>query len=300
MPSVVGVTGASGFVGRYLCAELNRHGHSVRALSRGPASARCALDYDDPVRLRRAFEGCTALVHLAARAHVRTARAADLEVPLRAANVELSLRVAEAALAAGVPRLVFVSSIGAVCSSTELGQAVSENSPCHPTTSYGRSKREAECALEERLRPTGTTLVVVRPPLVHGKGAPGSLASLRAWIDAGRLLPLASVRNRRSLVHVANLAEALRLCATRPEAAGRTYHIRDPRDWSTPELIRELATACGRPARLFSCPSWVLRLVGRVAGQSDPLAQITASLQVDDTRLRTELNFVPVDRAIEA
>jgi UDP-glucose 4-epimerase len=258
------------------------------------------VDYDDPVTLRRAFEGCTAVVHLAARAHVLAERAADPEVAIRAINVDLSLRVAEAALAAGVPRLVFVSSIGAVCSSTALGQAVSEHSPCRPTTPYGRSKRDAECALGERLRGTATTLVVVRPPLVHGRGAPGNLARLRGWIDAGRLLPLASVCNRRSFVHVANLAEALRLCATRPEAAGRTYHVRDPRDRSTPEVIRELGDACARPARLLPCPPFLLGMVGRLASRDGAIAQITASLQVDDTRLRAELNFVPSDRPIEA
>lgn len=298
---LIAVTGASGFVGRAVCADLAAHGFAVRRLSRqGGPSDLLGVDYNDPRALHAALDGCEAVIHTAARAHVLRESSNDPEQAFTAANVELSLAVADAAALAGLPRFVFVSSIGAVCSSSPMGSVVSEDSPCGPTTPYGRSKLAAERVLASRLQSSATSLVVVRPPLVHGANAPGNLQRLRHWIEAGRPLPLGSIVNRRSLVHVSNLARALRLSATTPAAAGRTYHVRDRRDRSTPELIEELARSCGRRARLFRCPPVMLAALSRLANKVDAVTQITASLQVDDSRIRRELGCLPDDRDIEA
>lgn len=297
------MTGAGGFVGTRLCAHLLAHGVRVRALSlRGGTVAGAepmpAADYDDHAALARAMDGADAVIHLAARAHVVDDRAVDPLAQFRRINVELSLQVADAAMAAGVRRLVFVSSIGAVGSGSAPGRPLHEGSICAPVSPYGRSKREAEQSLATRLAGRPTELVVLRPPLVHGPGAPGNLARLRRWIDAGMPLPLASVRNQRSLLHIDNLTRLLHLCAGHPQAAGRTFHARDARDRSTPELIREAARSRGRRACLFPLPIFALMALGGIAGRKDTMSQLTGWLQIDDTLVRQSLGFTPDDRPI--
>ena len=106
-------------------------------------------------------------------------------------------------------------------------------------------------------------------------------------------LPLASVRNLRSLVYVENLADALITCATHPAAAGQTYLVSDGEDISTPDLLRRLGEAMGCPATLFPCPPVLLKLAGRLTGKSSQIERLLGSLQVDSGKIRRELNWTP-------
>jgi len=106
-------------------------------------------------------------------------------------------------------------------------------------------------------------------------------------------LPLASARNLRSLVHVGNLGDALIVCATHPAAAGRTYLVSDGEDISTPELLRKLGAALGRPARLFHCPPALLKFAGRLTGRSAQIERLLGSLQIDSAKIRRELGWHP-------
>ncbi|MBU4046216.1 MAG: NAD-dependent epimerase/dehydratase family protein, partial [Gammaproteobacteria bacterium] len=174
---------------------------------------------------------------------------------------------------------------------TQLDHAYSEQDPPHPHNAYALSKWEAEQALQRTSGETGLEVVIVRPPLVYGPNAPGNFAEMMRVLKRGIPLPLASVRNKRSLIHVGNLVDALLVCATHPEAAGQTYLVSDGEDISTPELLRQLGAAMGRPARLFSCPPALLRLAGKMAGKSAQVERLLGSLQVDSDKIRRELRW---------
>jgi nucleoside-diphosphate-sugar epimerase len=87
--------------------------------------------------------------------------------------------------------------------------------------------------------------------------------SFKFWVlsfelKGGIPLPFASIENKRSLIYVGNLVDALAVCATHPAAAGKTYLVSDGEDVSTPELLRRVASALGVPARLLPLPvSWM-------------------------------------------
>jgi nucleoside-diphosphate-sugar epimerase len=211
--------------------------------------------------LRPSVEGCDAVVHLANIAH---ASASPRE--LHRVNVEGTLAQAQAALAAGARRFVYLSSIKAE----------------RPVDAYGHAKRLAEQGL---LGLRDLEPVILRPPLVYGPRVRGNFLSLMRAIRRGWPLPVASIRNRRSLLYVGNLADAVLRCLER-SAAGKVYALSDGVPVSTPELCRALARALGRPARLLPFPPALLRLLPGAA----PLAQ---SLEVDDRVLREELGWRP-------
>ena len=114
-----------------------------------------------------------------------------------------------------------------------------------------------------------------------------------AVVARGIPLPLAAVSNRRSLLYVGNLVDVLIACATHPAAADQTYLVCDSEDISTPDLLRQLAVAMGVPSRLFTCPSSLLRLAGKLSGKSEQIERLLGSLQVDSDKIRRDLNWHP-------
>lgn len=303
MPLPVLVTGGTGFVGRRLTHALRTAGRPTRLLVRRPLAIEGAeskqVDFADAAALSDAAVGCIAVCHLAARAHVLGAAPGDAQALFDDANVALSTRLAEAAFDAGVRRFVFVSSIGAVGTHSEPGAPLSEASPCHPTSPYGRSKLKAERQLQEVAARRGRELVIVRPPLVHGPGAPGNLARMTRWVAKGVPLPFGGLRNQRSLVHVDNLAAALLQCLDDPRAAGQTFHLRDAQDYSTTEILQAAGRSCGRAARLFRLPTPALSALMSLAGQRDAYQQLTGWLQVDDKHIRQTLGYAPAPLPFE-
>jgi nucleoside-diphosphate-sugar epimerase len=290
------VTGASGFVGGPVCRTLAARGHHVIAAARRPLpglDVRTIADIGPDTDWSAALEGVEAVVHLAARAHIMNETAADPLTLFRRINRDGAIRLAEQAAAANVRRLVFVSSIKVNGEATPCDQPFRADDTPAPVDPYGVAKAEAEAALAAVAARTGLELAVVRPPLVHGPGAKGNLATLMAIIAKGLPLPLGAIDNRRSLVGVDNLADLLERCLTHPAAAGGTFLVRDDPDVSTAGLIRLIATAMHRPARLLPVPASWLRLAGRLTGRSAAVARLTGSLVVDDDPTRRRLDWSP-------
>lgn len=284
------VTGATGFLGGPVCAALLARGHQVVAAVRhAPAGldptieTRVVGDIDGNTDWGAALSGIDVVLHLAGRAHVMRETVADPLTAFRAVNRDGTLALGRASVAAGVKRLVFVSSIKVNGEGTAPGAAYHDGDVPAPQDAYGLSKLEGEQGLKAL---SGLETVIVRPPLIHGPGAKGNLASLMKVIRKGVPLPLDCIHNRRSLVGAENLADALAFLADTPPAAGGTFLVRDGEDISTPELIRRLAAAMGRPARLLPVPMALLRLAGAALGKRAAVDRLTGSLVVDDAPLR--------------
>jgi nucleoside-diphosphate-sugar epimerase len=143
-------------------------------------------------------------------------------------------------------------------------------------------------AAQTRLSP-----VVVRPPLVYGAGVKRNFLRLVPAVDRGMPLPLGGIVNARSLVYVENLVDVLLQCLLEPAAAGRTFLVSDGPAVSTPELVRNIARALGRPARLLPAPVEVLRLLARMAGRAETVDRLCESLVVDHSTLSAELGWSP-------
>jgi UDP-4-keto-D-QuiNAc 4-reductase len=296
------VTGANGFIGRALCETLAARGLAVRAAVRSPAAlpgeVRTVGEIGPGTDWRRLLAHVDAVVHLAARVHVLRDTAANPLADYRAVNAAGTARLAQECVAARVPRLVFVSSIKVNGEHTPGGWPFSESDTPAPEDPYGVSKLEAEEALWSVASATGLEVAVVRPCLVYGPGVRGNLNRLLRAIEHGIPLPLASVRNRRSLMGLANLCDLLVRCATDPRAAGETFLASDGADLSTPRLIRWLADGVGRPARLLAVPPKWLELGARLAGAQAAYQRLCGSLQVDSSKARELLEWqppVPVD-----
>jgi len=293
----IGVTGASGFIGSALCPVLEARGNRVTRFSRTmPAGNGGAFvpmgDIDGNTRWQGRLTGLDVIIHLAARVHMMAEKGED-PAAYRRTNVEGTLHLARQAFSQGVRRIVYLSSIKVNGEATRTMPFRADDRPS-PVDPYGRSKMEAEQGLMAIARETGLEVAILRPPLVYGPGVGANFLRLMRLVERGVPLPFGAVANRRSLIYLGNLVDAITLCLTHPAAANRTYLVSDGEDVSTPELIRRLAAHMGKRARLLPVPVRLLELAGGLAGKGAEVRRLLGSLCVDSSRIRSELGWRPL------
>lgn len=243
-------------------------------------------DMADPTRWPAALAGVEAVIHLAARVHVMRERTDDPLAVFRAVNVEGTRGLVRAAVTAGVQRFVYVSSVKVLGEGrSEAYTSVDQPRPGDP---YGQSKAEAESVVWSE--GAGMECAVLRPPLTYGPGVGGNFRRLLRWTDqAARWpLPLGGIPNRRSLIFVGNLSDALLHLAAAPDGprVTGTWLVSDGEDLSTSELVARLGRAAGRPVRLVPCPRALIRVAARLSGRTAEVDRLLRSLTVDIAGLR--------------
>lgn len=295
------VTGATGFLGRALVAQLVAMGHvDVLALTRqAPANPVAGATYlsggdlTSQNQWQPTFVGVHAIVHTAARAHMLNDRATNPLAEFRRVNVTGTLRLAEQAAAMGVRRFIFVSSIGVNGVQSPLGKVFSEADKPNPHNPYALSKWEAEQGLLGVADDTGMEVVIIRSPLVYGPNAPGNFGLLMRWLQRGVPLPLGAIDNRRSLVALGNLVDLIVTCIEHPAAANQTFLVSDGEDLSTTQLLQRMARALDKPARLVPVPPVLLKLGAALVGRPAVAQRLCGSLQVDISKTRQFLGWTP-------
>lgn len=303
------LTGATGFVGRELLERMVSHidlqpvavvRNSAAALTKDVATFRVA-GIEGDTDWQPALEAVDAVIHCAARVHVMHDSSSDPLAEFRKVNVDGTLNLARQAARAGVRRFIFISSIKVNGEGTGLGKPYFAD--CHPAPldPYGVSKMEAEHGLRDLASETGIELVIIRPVLVYGPGVKANFRSMMNWLRMGVPLPLGAIHNKRSLVSLDNLVDLIVTCIDHPAAANQTFLVSDGEDLSTTELLRRMSLALGKPARLLPVPAALLESAAAMLGKKNVAQRLCGSLQVDISKTRELLGWVPpvsVDQAL--
>jgi nucleoside-diphosphate-sugar epimerase len=276
------VTGASGFLGEAVCAELRSRGHDVSALVRRPGSepegtAPIAGDLRDTSIVQRAVAEASpeCVFHLAAEIATQRDPRKIEEV-----NVEGTRRLLDACSDVDSPRVVFVST---VVTGDAGGSVLDETSPLPVQTAYGRSKQQGE----QLVRESGLPGVIIRPSHVYGPGGWYAHEIVKRLKQPGRFVVIGSGQNWWDVVRVEDVASA---CADAAERAnpGSVYHVVDDEPIRYFDFVALTATALGvRPPRRV--PSWLAR---RVTG-ADPVAAVVRSARSSNVRIKRELGWKP-------
>jgi nucleoside-diphosphate-sugar epimerase len=293
------VTGASGFVGRAVLLRLaEEHACSVTAAVRQITDARmparlCVVgNIDGGTEWAEALRGQDVVIHCAGRAHVHESTGADREM-FDQVNHRGTARLAAQAVRAGVRRFILISSVAVHGQSSTGHKPLSSDAPLRPLTAYAVSKARAEDAVRDLGGRGAMEVVVIRPPLVYGPGAPGNFGRLVRLVRRKIPLPFATVDNRRSMVGRTNLADLIYRCANHPAAVAKAFLVSDDDDVSTPRLLRLMATSMGVRSMVFPAPIPLVRASLRAIAGQRACEQLLGSFRIDVSRTSHVLGWRP-------
>jgi UDP-glucose 4-epimerase len=302
------VTGASGFVGRHLLPRLRRYDYEIIAAFRHalqPATSTSGVtgieigDIGGGTDWRPALQDCAAVIHLAARTPVPGASAEEiLEVNDRG-TARLMSQIAESA----VQLVVNMSSILAVIGNSYDG-IVDDGVEARASSPYARSKQAAERHVATLLRKDQTG-VSLRPPLVYGADARGNWLMLQKLAASRLPLPFGAVHNRRSLIAIDNLLDAIVAVVEAPRDAqvSGSFAVADDGTASLAEIVAWLRHGMGRVPGLVSIPPALLAAFLKAMGRRQMAKSLLGDLAIDSSRFRTSYRWSPAlstQAAIEA
>jgi len=299
------LTGASGFAAPTIGARLAAAGHAITTAGRRapPAEAGAArhvvvAEQSATTDWSPALVDVDVVVHLAGHAHAESRSAAARRL-IHSVNVEGTEALARQAAARGARRFIFMSSIKVYGEESAPGRPHTATAPLRPGDPYGASKVEAEACLRRVAADTGLELVVIRPPLLIGPRSKANVARLIQLVRSGLPLPFASIRNRRSLLGLSNLADLVALCVEHPRATEQPLLAADADAPSTPELVGWVAEALGRRARLFPFPPALLEWAATPVGLRGQITRLTRSQALDYTTTTALTGWLPRDSTRE-
>lgn len=294
LKNTVLVTGARGFVGRHLVDALKPRDCVVYTLDRqGSAVSQNAVLLRDV----KCYPFDT-VIHLAGRAHIFNHRSVETDNAFYSANVEFSMAVAKEAVEAGLKRFVFVSSVG-VYGQESSETPINESFSLNPKEPYALSKLSAERKLSNYLSQHSVEFVVLRPALIYGNGAPGNLARLAGLCATGLPLPFKNAVSTRTMLDVESFCDAIWLCSSRAEAAGKIYNVADDSGVSTSQLVECLNNQLGKKNRQFAVPKKLMRTLLTFASKRKIYNQLFEGFILDNNKIKSELGWESVKNPLD-
>jgi len=297
------ITGASGYLGSAIAAQLENAGHAV---TRGVRTARLSPanspsntvihgDLSFNTQWADLLTGHDVVVHCAGPAHVTES---DRD-HARSVITDATRHLAQSAAEVGVKRFIFMSSAHVLGLSSPEGHPLTEDSEPHPHSTYACAKLDAEVAgrdvaRQNAMAPNAMEWIALRPPMVYGPKCPGNFSRLVRLVQLGIPLPLATATALKTFICIDNLSSAVASAVTHPTPLNNTYVIADNESCSTRELLNMIATALDRRQPiLIPLPGTVLAAAAQVAGRRHEIERLLARCELSNAKFRANLNWSP-------
>lgn len=285
------LTGSTGFIGSALNFSIQNNYNVVNVVRETSVDSSGNIievgDFSGKTNFSNALSNINVVIHLAALAHMKGVSYRQF----KEVNVEGTLALAKQAAENGVKRFIFLSSIGVNGIANQTPFYSSDNPK--PVEDYATSKFEAELGLQKIAQETGMEVVIIRPPLVYGKNAPGNFSTLLKLAEKNLPLPLGAIHNDRSFVAIDNLIDLIITCIDHPKAANEIFLVSDDENISTSDLLKKLTIAAGEKPMLLPVPVSILKFIAGVLGKKAVVERFSSSLTVDIEHTKKTLNWTP-------
>lgn len=250
------ITGAGSFIGMSFEAYLKENFSDAYSVD--------TVDMIDGTWRDKDFSGYDSVFHVAGIAHSDSGKISQERAKLYyAVNTDLTVETARKAKADGVKQFVFMSSAIVYGESAPIGKTrmITKNTPLSPANSYGDSKVQAEKGILP-LNDESFKVVILRPPMIYGKGSKGNYPILSKLAQKMPVFPI--VDNRRSMLYVGNLVEFVRLMVENEEQG--IFWPQNAEYSNTSQLVRMIAGAHGKKLPLIKGTAWALKLMSHMTG----------------------------------
>lgn len=299
----IAIVGASGFVGSYIFKYLKNKNYDVVPMVRknyGDSQLIEIGDISERSDFSGIFNNIDVLIYTIARTHqVNQIDKSHLDA-YKEINCNAMIRVAQSAKEQGVKRIIFLSSLKVLGEETSNNTAFRYNSTPNPSDAYGISKYEGEKMLLKESANSDFEVVIIRPPLIHGHGVKGNLASISKVIKLRIPIPLKGIKhNQRSLVSISNLSSLINACITDPNAKNKILMVKDKTDYSTLDIVTLMSKYLKiKPILIYLPPLFVKSLL-YILGKSHMAKRLLGNLKVDDKYTQDTLNWRPADNIFD-
>ena len=289
------ITGATGLVGKALLKQLSTN-RDVIGLTRGALPSNDShlythCDYHDHESIVHGLQGCHTLVHLIAKTHAHQTSLSMID-QYREVNVDLTRRLLNACKQQSVKHVIFLSSIKVNGEGKETAYRASDTPS--PLDAYGTTKLEAEKALIEFCSTNHINYTIIRPTIIYSPSElKGNFKSLANAIRKRHPLPLASIKNTRSITSLENLVDLIELCIQSENSKNQIFLVSDNRRFSTPELVKKIAEDIHGKPLLFPFPQSIFRYSLLLIGKENIYRKLCGSLSVDISETKKQMGWEP-------
>ena len=288
------ITGTSGFLGSNLLKKMVVFGYPIIAPVRKlPVDRIDGISYivcDDLFEIvdnKEFFFEVDICIHIAAIAHIKDVS----QDTLFKYNTTLSVSLAQTAAKFNVKRFVFISTIGVNGPSNT--SAFHQSDVPNPADCYSLSKFKAEVQMKAIVKSSNLDLVILRPPLVYGKNAPGNFKNLISLSSCNLPLPLGLIKNNRSFVFVDNLIDLIITCIHHQHTINDTFLVSDDEDISSTDFLNKIITVSGKKTLLFPVPYSLLVFFASIIGKKNVLHKFCSSLTINIDHTKKTLSWLP-------
>lgn len=282
------ITGAGGFVGSNLTKFFIDSGCSLKFISRKPNGLGDVLIYDDFINGKfdkSFFDDVGVVIHLASIAH-------NFNIPsmeeLDKVNQHFTQKILAALNNEALEKFIYLSSIAV---------SLLEKNIVIDTRQYGISKQKAENLLISFFKDHNpkAQLVILRPPLIYGKNAPGNFLKLLNILKKPLPLPFGSLDNRRSFLFIGNLLSAIKgIVESKSVSGAHVYEVSDPWIETTSSFMRAFKEATKAPAIIIPLPKFLLKTLLTLVGKKSIYEKLSLELVVDNQKFNKDFEWKPV------
>ena len=186
---LIAITGATGFLGRYLSNYLEKNNYKIRRIHRNKNKNGFFLGtIDENTDWSKALYDVDIVIHCAAKVHVFNPKKETKKHSTF--NVNATSNLAKQAAKIGVKKFIFISTIKVFGEKTKLNSPFSLSSNLAPEDHYAKSKLKAELVLKKITSENNMKLIIIRPPLIYGPGVGANFFKMISFIDKNYPIPL--------------------------------------------------------------------------------------------------------------
>lgn len=222
------------------------------------------LDMINPEWREKSFKEYDVIFHVAGIAHSDTGKVSEERKQFYyKINTDLTVETAQKAKIDGVGQFIFMSSAIVYGDSAPIGKSkvITKDTPTSPANFYGDSKVQAENGLK-KLEDDSFKVVILRPPMIYGKGSKGNYPLLSKFAQKLPFFPY--VKNERSMLYIGNLVEFIRLMIENEERG--IFFPQNSEYSSTSEMVKAIGATHDKKVRLVKGFTWILKLISHVTG----------------------------------
>jgi len=259
------VTGATGFVGQHLIEYLKLDGYNIKAIARKliPGVDTVICDFFNDSIPENTLKGIDVVFHLAGYAHDLKSES-GIEQTYQKINVDITSKLLLLSVKNNVKKFIFVSSVKAGGVSKQ-GKCATEKSLSEPDGVYGKTKREAELKVLEAGIKSDMHVSILRPALIYGPKVKGNLQLMMQGIKKGWFPPLPDVGNKRSMIHVDDVVQALLLLVNIQQANGEIFIATDGRTYSSRNIYETMCYVLDKNIPNWSVPRLLFNVIARLS-----------------------------------